>query len=112
MMLRCCNRLSAVKTFGTRWSVLLFAVKGDVETFGHETLAKIFDALLGAEKGIGDVLVFPIVTITVENSRGTQNGMKVNIDERLPKRWGKELGEVIRIISKAKKLPVEYVSWE
>jgi len=58
------------------------------------------------------LLTSGIVTVTVENSRGTQNGMKVNIDERLPKRWGKELGKVIRIISKAKKLPVECVSWE
>jgi len=58
---RTANRLIlAVKTFKRGGHFSFFTIECDVKTFGHESFSDIFEALSCAEKGVGDVLVFPV----------------------------------------------------
>jgi hypothetical protein len=56
----------------------LFTVKGNVKTFGYESLSHAFDTLSGAEKGIGDSLVFPVGTVGIgfKENMGSPNFLR------------------------------------
>jgi hypothetical protein len=69
--------LITIEYFATWRRLSFLALQGDVESFGNEAFADIFNALPGAEKGIGDVLVCPTRTIGIgfeQNVRSSDFG--------------------------------------